>query len=302
MNNSTEISEDDINRQGDFGYYSLFITLFFLAPAFIFNILLLVAIIAEKTLPGTIRFILSNIIIASEVVIIGIAIILVHNIILSGWRHISSSPFVCCISYVTATSGAAARLMYMAMFAITVYILVRHGPAKLHFRLSFLAGILLWFFAITLNTALFSSHVLEISSYNGLNCPPHGMKGIIPFYAFIYVVVYGLCSFILGIIFPILSIRHIRKHTISGDTKMLNKMIKFAIFLLVGNSMNFLGISIPILFATFAPKGKVYYTLENYVEGIFLMLSFIPTPIILLIFFKPVRYRLKKIVCLMCEA
>ena len=303
MNNSTEISEDVITRQGHFGYYSLFITLFFLTPAFIFNILLLVAIIVERSLPGTIRFILSNIVIASEVVIFGIAIILVQNVILSGWRHLSSSLFVCRLTYVTLTSGAAARLMYMATFAITVYVLVRHGPAKLRFRLSFPAGILLWFLAIILNTALFSTDVLEITFHDGSACAPHGKNVTTPLYTFTYIVVYGLSSFTLGVIFPLLSVCYVRKHTISGDKQVLKGMIKFAIFLLVGNSMNFIGISIPILFATFAPSGEEYYTLEkafNYTEGIFLMLSLIPTPIILLIFFKPVRHRLKKIVCFQC--
>ena len=303
MNNSTEISEDVITRQGPFGYYSLFITLFFLTPAFIFNILLLVAIIAEKTLPRTIRLILSNITIASEVVIVGIAIILFQNVILSGWRHLSSSLFVCRLTYVTLTSGAAARLMYMATFAITVYVLVRHGPAKLHFRLLFPAGILLWFFAIIPNTALFSTDVLEVEFHDGSDCAPHGKNVTTPLYTFTYIVVYGLCSFTLGVIFPILAISHIRRNTISGDTKVLKRMIKFALFLLLGNSMNFIGTSFPILFATFAPSGEEYYTLEkafNYAEGIFLMLSLIPTPIILLIFFQPVRYRLKRILCLPC--
>ena len=287
----------------NFGFYSFFITLFFLTPVFIFNILLLVAIVAEKTLPGTIRFILSNIIIASEVVIFGIAIILVQNVILSGWKHLSSSLFVCRFTYVTLASGAAARLMYMATFAITVYILIRHGPAKLHFRLSFPAGILLWFFAIILNTALFSSDVFEITFHDGSICAPHGRNVTAPLYAFTYIVVYGLSSFTLGVIFPILSVCYVRKHTISGDTQMLKGMIKFAIFLLVGNSMNFIGISIPILFATFAPSDDEYYILVkafNYVEGITLMLSLIPTPIVLLIFFKPIRHRLKKIVCFNC--
>ena len=300
MNNSTEISEDVITRQGPFGYYSLFITLFFLTPAFIFNILLLVAILAERTLPRTIRFILSNIIIASEVVIFGIAMILIHNVILSGWRHLSSSLFVCRLTYVTLASGAAARLMYMATFAITVYVLVRHGPAKLHFRLSFLAGLTLWFFAIILNTALFSTDVLEITFHDGSICAPHGKNITTPLYTFTYIVVYGLSSFILSVIFSTLSVRHIRKNTISEDTQVLKGMIKFAIFLLIGNSMNFIGISIPILFATFTPSGDEYYTMVNafnYVEGIVLMFSLIPTPIILLIFFKPIQHRLKTIVC-----
>ena len=304
MNNSTEISEDVITRQGPFGYYSLFITLFFLTPAFIFNILLLVAIIVERSLPGTIRFILSNIIIASEVFIFGIAIITVHDTILSGWMHLSPSLPLCHLSYVTLTSGAAARLMYMATFAITVYVLVRHGPAKLHFRLLFPAGLLLWFFAIFPNTALFSTDVLEVEFHDGSGCVPHGKNVTTPLYAFTYIVVYGLCSFTLGVIFPLLSISHIRRNTISGDTKVLKRMIKFAILLLLGNSMNFIGISTPILFAMFVPHGDKYHTLEKaftYAEGIFLMLSLIPTPIILLIFFKPVRHRLKRILCFLCK-
>ena len=303
MNNSTEISEDVITRQGPFGYYSLFIIVFFLIPAFIFNILLLVAIIAERTLLRSIRFILSNIIIASEVVIFGIAIIVVHDIISPGWMHLSPSLPLCHFSYVTLTSGAAARLMYMATFAISVYILVRHGPAKLHFCLIFPAGILLWFFAIILNVALFSTDVLEVEFHDVSGCFSHGKNVTTPLYAFTYIVVYSLSSFILGVIFLILAISHIRRNTISGNTKVLKRMIKFATLLLLGNSMNFIGISIPILFATFAPSGEEYYTLAKafiYTEVIFLMLSLIPTPIILLIFFQPVRHRLQRILCFWC--
>ena len=134
-------------------------------------------------------------------------------------------------------------------------------------------------------------------------CVPHGKNVTTPLYAFTYIIVYGLSSFILSVIFLILAISHIRRNTISGDTKVLKRMIKFAILLLLGNSMNFIGISTPILFAMFVPHGDKYHTLEKafiYSEGIFLMLSFIPTPIILLIFFQPVRHRLKSILCFCC--
>ena len=281
----------------DFGFYSFFITLFFLTPAFIFNILLLVAIIAERTLLGTIRFILCNIITASQVVIFGLAVILVMNITLTGHE------VFCRLSHVTLTSGAAARLEYMATFAITVYILVRHGADKLHFRLTLLVGLGLWVFAIIPNTALFSGDVLKITLLDGNDCTAHGKNTNALIYAFSYILVYGLGSFTIAIIFPILMVCYIRKHTISGDAQLLKGMVKFAIFLLVGNSMNFIGISIPILLVAFMPSDNEHQIMEkalNYVEGIFIVLSLIPTPIILLIFFKPVRHRLKKILCFKC--
>ena len=299
MNYSREILDNATTTpMPDFGYFSLFITLFFLTPAFIFNILLLVAIIAEKTLPGTIRFILCNIITASQVVIFGLAVILVMNII-----PLTGQIFVCRLLYVTLTSGAAARLEYMATFTIIVYILVRHGPAKLHFRITFLVGLVLWVLAIIPNTALFSPDVLKITLIDGNDCAASSAKTSALIFSFTYILVYGLGSFTIAILLPIVMVCYIRKNTISGDTKLLKGMIKFAIFLLVGNSMNFIGISIPLLFATFAPSGEEYYTMAksfNYAESIFIMLSLIPTPIIILIFFKPVRHRLKKIVCFHC--
>ena len=145
--------------------------------------------------------------------------------------------------------------------------------------------------------------ILKITLLDGNDCTAHGENTNALIYAFSYIFVYGLGSFTIAILFPILMVCYIRKHTISGDTQLLKGMVKFAIFLLLGNSMNFIGISIPILFVTFAPSGDEYYTLVkafNYTEGIFIILSLIPTPIILLIFFKPIRHHLEEIVCFKC--
>jgi hypothetical protein len=300
LNNSTE---DPTKHPQLFGYYSLFITLFFLVPAFVFNILLLVSIVMEKTIPAAIRFILANILAASEIVIIGIAIILLQNVILSGLTHLESSIVVCQVTYVSLASGAAARLFFMANFAVSVYVLVRRGASRLKLVPSLVAGLLLWLFAIVPNTVLFSSDFLDITFHDSSACAPHGRNVTTPIYTFSYIAIYGCCSFIVGIVFPILTICYIKKNTISGNSQMLRGMVKFAIFLLIGNSMNFMGISIPILFATFAPSGEEYYILEkafNYAEGILLMLSLIPTPVILLVFFKPIRHRLLEMVCFIC--
>ena len=214
-----------------------------------------------------------------------------------------SSIVVCQVTYVSLASGAAARLFFMANFAVSVYVLVRRGASRLKLVPSLVAGVLLWLFAIAPNTVLFSSDFLEITFHDGSACAPHGRNVTTPIYTFSYIAIYGCCSFIVGIVFPILTICYIKKNTISDNSQMLRGMVKFAIFLLIGNSMNFMGISIPILFATFAPSGEEYYILEkafNYAEGILLMLSLIPTPVILLVFFKPIRHRLLEMVCFIC--
>ena len=80
-------------------------------------------------------------------------------------------------------------------------------------------------------------------------------------------------------------------------------MIKLSVFLILGNIINFVGQTTPLLFAAFAPAGKDWYTLEkafNYVEGVFILLSLVPTPVLILIYFKPVRQRVQRILCGVC--
>ena len=80
-------------------------------------------------------------------------------------------------------------------------------------------------------------------------------------------------------------------------------MMKFALFLVLGNVINFVGQTTPLLFVAFAPAGKDWYTLEkafNYIEAVFIFLSLIPTPVLILIYFRPVRQRMKRMLCGVC--
>ena len=72
---------------------------------------------------------------------------------------------------------------------------------------------------------------------------------------------------------------------------MVKGMLRFAAFLILGNVINFLGQAIPLLFATFAPAGEKWHALEklHYVAIIFILLSLVPTRVLILIYFKPVR-------------
>ena len=125
------------------------------------------------------------------------------------------------------------------------------------------------------------------------------MGAISIFYAFGYIIVYGVCCFIISIVFPILTIGYIKKYTISKDKQTLKSMIKFSVFLLLGNSFNVGGTSFPLLLAAFTPVGEDYEILVI-LEVILIILSLLTPPIILLIFFKAVRQRFKKIACFIC--
>lgn len=288
------------NNEDSFGYFSCFIFTFFLTPFFMFNILLLTAILSAQPIPFVIRMILSNIVLTLQLVIIGLSVHFVMTVLLSGLVHLPPSDIVCRIVYVTLACGGEARLAFMAVFATTVYIL-RCGKTKARIIPVFLAVVILWIFSTLPNVALFFPDVLEIHFIGKSACAAHGKSKTI-IYTFAYIIVYSLCMLVVGIMFPLLAVRYVRKKRVADD--FLKNMIKFAFLLLIGNSGNLIGIVTPILFITFAPSGEEYATLEaafNYAEGLILMASLIPTPVIIIALFKPIRLKLRRISCFCCK-
>ena len=189
--------------------YRWFALVFFHFPLFIFNILLLVAIITEKTLPPTVRLVLCNIVASSEVAIIGLFGLFFYYIVLPPL----SSPviFICRLFYFIVTCGTSARLLYMATYAVTVFVLARYAGTnlrvvKLRFWPALLAVVFIWILAILPNTVVLSLAFFELTLTSFLVCTNHSMGATSIAYSFGYIIVYGVCCFILSIVFPILTV------------------------------------------------------------------------------------------------
>ena len=308
MNNSfTNTTNATLGPPGrpSFSYYSLTVTVFFLTPLLLFNILLTVAIVIEKSIARTLRLVLVNIVTSVQVVIVGAIMFFISNVIISGcWcSELRPSDFACRWMYWVIASGGAARLMYMTTFAISVYVLVRFGETKMKIWVATVAVVGVWVAALLPNTAIFSPDVVLINFHNNDSCAAHGTGYKTFIYAFSYTGVYGLLGFAVSVLCTIATISFIRHNTVGCDITLVKAMIKLSVFLILGNIINFIGQTTPLLFAAFAPAGKDWYTLEkafNYVEGVFILLSLVPTPVLILIYFKPVRIRVKRILCGVC--
>ena len=83
-------------------------------------------------------------------------------------------------------------------------------------------------------------------------CVPHGVGTGSYVLTFISVTVYGIGSLSLSTVLAISSICYIRHHTISQDVQLQRAMIKFSLFLILGNILNFIGSSVPILASAFS--------------------------------------------------
>ena len=254
---------------------------------------------------GTLRLVLVNIVTAGQVVIVGFMMFSIANVIISGCGcpELRLSDFACRLFTWVIASGGAARLMYMATFAISVYVLVRYGTRKMKIWVAVVAVVGVWIGALLPNAAVFSPDVVLINFHDNVTCAVHGTGYKTFIYAFGYMSVYGLLGFAVSVFSAIATVWFIRHNTISGDITLVKAMLKFALFLILGNVINFFGQTTPLLFAAFAPAGKDWYTLEkafNYVEGVFILLSLVPTPVIILVYFRTIRQRMKRMLCCVC--
>ena len=304
LTNATNATFEPAGRP-PFPYDSLTVTLFFLTPLLLLNILLTVAIVVEKSIAGTLRLVLVNIVTAGQVVIVGLFMATIANIIISGcWcPELRPSHFACRLMVWVIVSGGAARLMYMTIFAISVYVLVRYGTKKMKIWVAIVAVIGVWLAVLLPNAAVFSPNVILINAHDNVTCAVHGTGYKTFIYAFGYTGVYGLLGFTISVVSAIATVWFIRHNTISGDVTLVKAMLKFVIFLVLGNVINFIGQTTPLIFAAFVPAGKDWYTLEKvfgYVEFSFILLSLVPTPVLILIYFRPVKQRIKRLICGIC--
>ena len=294
-NLSENVSNSTLEVEEKFSFYSCFVILIFLFPITVVNIFLFGSIVSEKTIPGAIRLILVNIVLAGQLTVFALLMIFLATISLSADITLQPSEFACRFMLVTLTTGGAGQLLFMATLAVTVYVTVRKGRKGLSFWGTAVASLFVWLLAASLCLSIYSPEVVDVTFLTLSTCSYHGAGIVSLAGAFVYLTLYGVVSCVVAIIFPILSLMYLRKNTITEDRRYLKRMAMFTLFLLVGNVFNSLGQSIPLLVGAFTPLGDRDFSEQDRMlalaEGVLVMISLIPTPILILFYFQKVRMR-----------
>ena len=296
------------SRLGLEGYaaFSYLLIFLILMPVFVINLVLFVALINFKAIPKPVRIVLVNIILGSLVVIVGLLlthlprIILVHHYSLTE-TFLEPSEYACRVALWIIASGGGARLLLMSMYASLIFVIVSKGTKSVKIWAVFLGAACLWAITVGFNSMVLSPRVVTIEFLDRVVCTPHtntNSTGLSYFYGGFYFVVFGFVSFAIGIVMPLLALYYIKKRSVTGNIKTKKVMSKFGLFLLIGNIVNILGQAVPILFALFTPSGTSEATCRaeraiTYVQILLLHLSLLPTPILLLIYFKHLRRRVR---------
>ena len=107
----------------------------------------------------------------------------------------------------------------------------------------------------------------------------------------------------LATVMPVYALCYIRSNLTCENTSSLKPMLKFTLFLLLGNVLGFFGHFVPtastLIVKSVNTDAEVTWVLRV-VYYVLLALSLISTPILILVYFKPVRIKMRKCVLKVC--
>ena len=267
-------------------------------PVIFFNVLIILALLVDRTTVGVVRLVLCNIPAACLVVAIAVSVYNMTGsaVAFTDIQRPERIRQLCRAILFFVGSGGAARILSLSAFSVTVYYIVRfhksnNMQSNRHAFITFvIAVIALWVVAFLSNLPLLFDTVLNNS------CEYTLLGGSIN--VTLFVLVFGIGGFATSITFLFLTVCYIRKHSVSLDT-FKKAMLKLGFFLLVENTVSFIGTILPsIAFTALSQQETTVTTLIiTYVAGAMIDLSLIPTPILLIVYFNPVRVLLKKWLC-----
>ena len=275
-------------------------------PVIAVNAVILVALVLEPLIVNVIRMVLGNILVSCLLFALGLAMYHIAGIILylSPVNNPPTAP--CTITVFLLGFGGGARLVFMATFAVVVYIVVKYGKNhKKHFVVaSFITVVVLWILAFLGNSPLLAQEIVSTWYAGYLSCgiSPRGTSSYI--YIGLYFVCFGFIPLSVTVTILVITFCYVKHHTVK-DIKLKKGIVKFGFFLLLGNGINLLGQIAPSLISASItpqrarpwPDGPPSHVAVTYISYTLLNIALIPTPILVLIFFNPIRERLWQWLC-----
>lgn len=267
------------------------------------NILIVAAVIVDTHTNQVIRVILVNQLISG--VVSSIAII-IHDFIvmLVGYNYTGALwQAVIVIFYF----GGSARLLFATMYAVTIFLLVRFSDKPISKPKStkyyIVTVVVIWIVAFSSASPLISSDVtFGTASANMIcNCS---------LYPIIFVtthsVVFSILPAILSFIILTVTIHYHKRSTMAekANDRVMKGLLKFGLFLLAVQAINVVThVVIPIMYVNLEHKllDDTFFSFRSVFDAVHL--TAIPTPALILIFFKPARVTLRRwLTCtLLCQ-
>ena len=296
MENCSNCSANDPNLAGPgFGAF-LILVLLVVIIAIVLNVTIITALCVAHSVSKLMRIFLINLLVAGVIVaLIGIGFIL-FGLVLNFTSLPPPDLGFCRFLVWGYSAGSIARLYCLAGFAIVVLLIVRYNKKEMKTLHIVIFLVLIWCVSILLNNEILIPPIYAVQYFDNVACFPRTLDADIIIearYVFTatWVIFGGLTPLTICIVVPIVVLCYVRRNTIAEGSSYNKGIARFTLFLVAGNLMNIIGQAVVALIVYVSEPPGVYL---SYLAG---LISLIPTPIMILIFMKPVRAQVTKVIC-----
>ena len=295
MENCTNCSVNDPNLAGPgFGAFLVLILLVAIT-AIVLDVTIITGLCMAHSVSKLLRISLINLLVAGVI----LALISIGSILSGLVLNFKSLPppdlGFCRFLLWGYGVGAITRLYCLAGFSIVVLLIVRYNKKEMKVFYIVLFSASIWCVSILLNTHILVPPIYAVQYYDGVVCFPRTLDADIikeARYVFtaIWVIIGGLTPLTISIVIPIVVLCYVRHNTMTEGSSYNKGIAKFTLFLVAGNLINIIGQAVVALIVYVSEPPGVYL---SYSVG---LISLIPSPVMILVFMKPVRAQVTKMI------
>ena len=263
---------------------------------FIMDGLIAIMLLQSTSVALPLRVLLVNILLASLTTIVISFCSLLNSAVLALTDSIQPSMPFCRFVIWLFSVTLEVRLLGLVAFSVTVLKIVVGSVGKIGAKWLILSLVATWVIALLTDIHKLVPPIYGVQYIGGVACFP--TQGY-PQYTILslaclllWIVIAQLLPLALCICIPMAALCYLKRHTISEGAQYKKAMIKFAAFLIIGNVLNVLGQVVPAILAV-----TLLDVIGVCLAYIISILSFIPTPILIVLFLKPVQEQLRHLFC-----
>ena len=283
------------------------VMIFVFSVIFVFLITVLCLVVAAKAVRGTIRFVLVNSLIASMTICFGISSICLSALLFINHQVSHNDSVELAVKFLLAVVviGGNGRSAFLLVFAVVVVIIIKGSNSAVKFKYLVISTLVVWIACVAVGMLVIVPGVVSIVSSNcsildaHLHAEPQSWIFAVLYYPF-----FVALPFTLAVAMPVYALCYIRNNAVSENATSLKPMLKFALFLLIGNLLCIMGLSVAVAISliTQLPDIDVEVVLFlGRLTNVLHALSLVPTPVLILVYFKPVRVQMRKCLLRICS-
>ena len=266
----------------------------------IFDILVITVLALERKVAVALRVYLINLLVANTLVALTEKVSILSMIVFASLDIQDPSPIFCRLLIWTWAVASLVRSFSLTTFSLAVALIGRYGITCYRTLYIVITLCTVWLAAVVIDVYVLVPQTLSVKYLEGYVCYPSSRAPDGSLMAGFYLntlwwLVGGAIPITASVVISLVAILYVKYCKRNEGTERQGSLAKFPLFLLFGNIVNFIAILLPVVLNTYNAT-----VVGSSITSGLITLTLIPTPILVVVFLKPIRVKMRKVLSRCC--